>query len=179
MVRAVRLWGTAMTPRPEFAFIDSGGRAGLALFSGAGRLVEVWAPKDAVEWLAIAADVGTVPTVVFEKPVIRPGGRARPNDLITLACRGAYFAGLFRPERVVAVLPEQWKAQAPKAVVHERILGGPTRPCALTVEELAVVDEAGARKSKDALDAIGIGLAWFRRLPGQPALSLSNLAPGV
>lgn len=83
-----------------------------------------------------------------------------PNDLLELSGVCGWICGLLDPEDVVSYLPRTWKGQVPKDVHAKRILGR------LTPEEAEVLKAAKIPKSLEhnAIDSIGIGLYYLRRL---------------
>ncbi len=102
----------------------------------------------------VGTDVGPC---LIERPTIYPRSPVPPNDIITLAIEAGRLSAPFRD--VQWVLPRKWKGTAPKAVMHARIMN------ALTPEEHDVYRRCNDRGgSKDALDAIGLGLWKLGRL---------------
>lgn len=97
-------------------------------------------------------------TLVIEKPQIYPGPKQEnPNNLLDLTGVGGYIAGCVGADRLVTVLPRQWKGQVPKAAMNERIFDK------LTNVERGRIIRHGA-KDHNTLDAVGIGLFHLGRL---------------
>lgn len=86
--------------------------------------------------------------------------RSRPNDLLDVQAVGCYLAG--ETDKASFLRARDWKGSIPKNVHHARIWD-----CLLPAEmEIATVALATAPKKnrKEILDAIGIGLAFARRI---------------
>lgn len=133
--------------------IDPGADAGWAVFGEDKKLESCGLNEGAMR-------TGTS-RVVIERPMIYPGGRqkARPADIIKLACRAGEWGGETRaffgvePEYVE---PATWKGQLSKEICHARIWDR------LDANERAIVAKAGESmapsKRHNMLDAVGIGL---------------------
>lgn len=94
--------------------------------------------------------------LVIERPQVYVNSRRDidANDLIDLA-KTVGVCHLLAPE-VIEVKPAEWKGQVPKRIYQKRILE------ALTKKEL---DRVGKLvNNHNVLDAIGIGLKYFKRI---------------
>lgn len=106
--------------------------------------------------------------VLIERPEIRPGGRARPNDIITLALNAGEWAGRYRSEitKVSYVTPVGWKGSVPKTKHHPRILAR------LTFGETLVLTRSfelvAGSKEHNIVDAVGLGLHMVGRNANHP-----------
>lgn len=97
--------------------------------------------------------------LVIEKPqvYVRTRSKGDPNDLIDLALVvGAFFQRA--SGKVTTVLPAAWKGQVPKPIMGARILAK------LNDEERARIEAGPLKKMHNAIDAIGIGLHYLKRL---------------
>ncbi len=141
--------------------IDPGTDTGWSLFCLDGRLYAcgLGDPRETVRRDLLCA----VTRIIVEKPRINPGGRARPNDMITLAVKAGRWCGLFEAAEATLVEPWAWKGNLSKDECAARVRAR------LFPTELAAVDAAiaagGAKgrpmamgKVHNMLDAIGIGL---------------------
>lgn len=75
---------------------------------------------------SLALDVRPAPgtaRAVIELPQVYPNGKARPNDLITLAVNVGRWAEAFKKEgaRVYLVRPHTWKGNVPQNIHEARI----------------------------------------------------------
>lgn len=106
---------------------------------------------------------GKITRLVVEKPRINPGGKARPNDMITLAVKTGWWTGVFAAAEATLVEPWEWKGNLKKEISCERTWAR------LSPLEQAIVDKARATggiggrpmalsKIHNMLDGIGLGL---------------------
>jgi len=149
--------------------VDPGTKVSAAARWADGELQSVW-------WAPIPIDSGNL---VIEVPVLRPYGKADPQDILDLMRVVEKWAG--QAGRIVEIKPETWKGQTPKPIHHRRILEALTpverevfaMACGHTVEDIrAYVRRACetlarlgvvarySRKSHNLFDAVGIGL-WY------------------
>ena len=106
--------------------------------------------------------------VVVERMTHYPGlgSKSQPaaNDLLDLQLIGAFVAGkhLATGGSMIHVRPHEWKGQAPKNIMEKRI------ERALSDMELArlsyALEKVPASLQHNVVDAVGIGLWFFRRL---------------
>ncbi len=100
---------------------------------------------------------------VMELPRVYPGSPVRQNDLIDLTAEGMSVAAkLSAPKTAVKrVEPSQWKGQAPKEVIKERIMRR------LTLDEMyrlcVCLEPVNKSLQHNLFDAIGIGLYALKR----------------
>jgi len=118
--------------------------------------------RGAAAWVPTADrvcnEIGTFKAdmIVVEKPRSYAHHPANPNDLIEIACAGAYLAAKLQtlsksPCSVVDVEPRTWKGQVPKGVMLERIRSK------LTDGELQNVEMPKQKAYVlDVFDAVGI-----------------------
>lgn len=134
--------------------IDPGKReSGVALFSDMGILS-----------YASLVMPGHLPcrasTVVLEVMRVYPEKKVPPNDLIDVATAGAALAGRCVTDdgRIIGVYPRDWKGTMNGDAMTRRI-------AAYVASEKwdDRIEHAGA-KTHNILDAIGIGLWYFRKL---------------
>lgn len=99
--------------------------------------------------------------LIMEHPVIYPQAQNQkgdPNDLIDVACVGASIASLWGSPEVETVLPSEWKGQAPKELMLERIKRS------MSHAETQRIEACLFSKRHNVLDAIGIGLWKLGRI---------------
>jgi hypothetical protein len=141
--------------------------AGVAVWHRDGILADAYLVRAARRdpWLHLAMLVKDelrdvdVEWVVIERPQVYVASRSKgdPNDLITLALMAGAVAGLLEAPFLTEYKPAQWKGQAPKDVMIERIIR------ALTVDEHTRVRLPDAKSlAHNVWDAIGIGLYHLR-----------------
>lgn len=104
-----------------------------------------------------------VDELIVEKPMIYPGGKSRPNDIITLAIRAGEMRGRWPNRPCTYVLPRVWKGGSiSKPVSHARIWAR------LNQQEAGiaslVIERMAAGKRHNVLDALGIGLYGVGRM---------------
>ncbi len=135
--------------------IDPGVKAcGVACFTHTGflnwaRYVEV---KD-LRWLSPVAV-----TLLIEMPRFYPGRqKGDVNDLLDLAAVVGYCEALFEQGEQKRFFPAEWKGQVPKKIMTARILKQ------LIDYERDSIVRVGA-KDHNTIDAVGIGLHYFKRL---------------
>jgi len=93
--------------------------------------------------------------LVIEKMQVYPNERVkRPNDLLAVSKTVGLCHVMGR--QVVEYAPRTWKGQVPKDKHHPRIKD------ALSDKELAILGKQA--NQPDVLDAVGIGLKYFRRI---------------
>ena len=133
--------------------IDPGKVAGLAMFS-----------DRVLTWVGII-DMTRDPFVhrermvkcnqaIVEMPVVYPGSKTRPRDLISVAYHAGIVVGMLGSKIVETVAPLVWKGQRPKSVDNAFTLR------CLTAKEKDVVNDSKIAPSKinHVLDAVGLGL---------------------
>lgn len=134
--------------------IDPGRHTGWALFSTTAFLVACGTGEPPLDGVS---------RLIIECPQIYPNGKARPNDLITLAFMAGRYVGRAQagpfPVEAKFVLPHAWKGTLPKPVCEARIR------LKLNVDERTVVEKCSrvvpAGHMNDVFDAIGLGMhAW-------------------
>ena len=103
--------------------------------------------------------------VVIERPRINPHGKARPNDIITLALSAGEWAGVFRERcnEIVWFEPHQWKGAADKVQSAPRIWAKLSPVEQAIVHDTIKTSGKGGRalaqsKIHNVLDGIGLGL---------------------
>lgn len=103
----------------------------------------------------------------IELPEIRRRGKARPNDIRTLAVNAGVWKGTYQVFGVVVheVPPNTWKGgPVPKEISHPKIYG------ALREDEKLILADAGRgiapSKRHNIIDAVGIGL-WVQKRYGR------------
>jgi len=93
--------------------------------------------------------------LVIEKMQIYPNERVKcPNDLLDVSKTVGLCHVMGR--QVIEYAPREWKGQVPKDKHHPRIKD------ALSDAELAILGKQA--NQPDILDAVGIGLKYFRRI---------------
>lgn len=116
---------------PEFILaIDPGAKPGFALVQ-ASQIPggPAWSLNFATNSPQAAREavhaVGRAPAlaVVMETPVIRPGGKSRPNDIVRLALTAGGLARFVVPPeiRVACVEPTTWKGAVKKEIHQSRV----------------------------------------------------------
>lgn len=128
--------------------VDPGARTGVAVFED-GELRVVFASSKGI-FTSTAVDV-----LVIEIPQIYRASKSRgdPNDLIKVAVLAGKIIGRINAPHTVEVHPATWKGQVPKNVHNARVLAR------LSPEERAKVPAV-----HDAIDAVGLGLWFLKRL---------------
>lgn len=149
--------GTAIPPGVGRRLaIDPGRNTGWAMFNTTGFLVACGTGEPP------ASDYG-ITRLVIEVPQKYPRGRARPNDLITLAFMAGRYVGRAQtgafPVEARFLWPHEWKGDLKKDITEARIRRK------LTVEERTIVEECSrfvpSSHMNDVFDAIGLGMyAW-------------------
>jgi len=96
--------------------------------------------------------------LVVEKPQIYQTNRKEidENDLVDVATT----VGMCYPlaAEIIEWYPRQWKGQVPKKVHHKKM-----KASALNPNDVAVLKAAKMYCNHNVLDAVGIGLRYFRR----------------
>lgn len=140
--------------------IDPGTTAGAAVFSS-GVLVACYA----LPWKQLGLRLSSIAAgrVVVEVPkhYPPPRGRAKPNDLITLAARAGYLAGACGGAVPEFFRPDEWKGQVSKDITTQRSIA------VLDAAERDVVRGALEKigpKTDDMMDAIALGLVVLGRV---------------
>lgn len=102
--------------------VDPGESPGLCVVAR-GEVHFAGQDPDAARAVIVALPGAARVITLIEKPVIRPGGKSRPNDQITLALAGGCLALRACPwaERVEGVEPVRWKGSLKKEVHHAQI----------------------------------------------------------
>lgn len=132
--------------------IDPGTRKGhgVAVFTEDGILTEGEFVPDVGAFFRFPA------RVLVEIPRVYPRSKVRPNDLIDLAFAAGKAVGAFDcPVQIVC--PAEWKGQLSGKETIRRV------ESALTPTERARIRRTGAQ-DHNILDAVGIGLWYFKRL---------------
>jgi len=107
--------------------------------------------------------VCTLQKIVIERPQIyRPEFMKDkdPNDLIDLAIMGGALVGVLLKncQSAIFYLPKDWKGQAPKVVINERVNKR------LSSDEQRRIDWPPRHKQHNVWDALGIGMKAVGRL---------------
>jgi hypothetical protein len=139
--------------------IDPGSDTGWGLFAS-GKLIAcgLGDPRDN----ALVRDA-LIEAIIVEKPRINRGGKAKPNDMITLALKAGQWSGVYATAKCTFVEPWQWKGTLSKGIANARIWAR------LDGDETGVVDKAvrtggpkgramAAGKIHNMIDGIGLGL---------------------
>ncbi len=166
MTYALDVAGTcAVTGRPlpssRILAIDPGYSCGWAVASADGKILDCGAcPHDRFV-VPAGVTVGCI-----EKPCVYPKGRARPNDLITLAYTAGQLAERVRAATRVAgdaagvvletFLPRQWKGTIEKEKHHALVKN------VCTTDELVVISQRSKGLSKKALTDLWDAVAFAK-----------------
>jgi hypothetical protein len=128
------------------------------LEAGLGAVEAFYMAREIDKWLCMHGQP-IIDVLVLEWPQVYQVSKGDPNDLLPLSgVDAALVTKLWHPSLVVRqYLPREWKGQAPKEVMCERIKSRLTPP------ELDRVFDAGAL-THNVLDAIGLGLHYLGRL---------------
>lgn len=107
----------------------------------------------------LACSLPSTHELVIEKMQVYRGSVAK--SLIDLSLVSGRFIGIMEymyGAEITYYLPAEWKKQAPKGVIHDRLNG------ALSVYEIECIELPKSKKLRlDVLDAVAIGLAHFRK----------------
>ena len=139
--------------------VDPGISSGWSIWATDGTLLECSAGP------AAPVESAPVKSAVIECPQVYPGPReADPNDLIKLALQtGGYkYALEKRGIDVLLVKPRVWKGQVPKQVHHPRILASVRTDAERLLITRAAARLTTAKARGDMIDAVGLGLWYFR-----------------
>jgi hypothetical protein len=137
--------------------IDPGAQTGFAVFERVGpgapwNLIQANVLPPGLNLpMVVAPDI-----VVIEMPKVYPNGRARPNDLMTLACIVGRYQERYRNAKQHLVYPRNWKGSIDGDIMSARI------KAALTPHEQGLA--ATFKFDHNMLDAIGMG-KWALRQP--------------
>jgi len=138
--------------------VDPGADAGWARFSDSGKLVGCGLNHPAM--------TQGITRCVIERPVIYPGsrGKARPNDILTLALRAGEWAGRVGVDSGITpeyIEPRKWKGTIDGDICNARVFA------TLTDGEKDILVTAGKSvapsKRHNIIDAVGIGLWACKR----------------
>jgi hypothetical protein len=133
--------------------IDPGATSGWACFEGE-TLVACGKHQGALVLPTLPLRGGV--SAIIEKPMVYPGEKTDPQDLVTLAIRvGEWKQYIFHKYDSVAelVVPPTWKGSVPKEIHNRRTLS------VLTESEQGRLPKTKSGKpDHNMLDAVGLGL---------------------